>query len=261
MSDAPDTNDSRTIAAVDKCCAILDSTHELQGATLTEISEHVGLTPGTVHPHLATLLENQLVTKTDGVYAPSFKFLRVGERRRRENVFFRHATNKIEELAQRINARVQIYVEEFGMGVCIAQTGSHGSIQPPDRVGDQTHLHVIAAGKAMLAEMPDERVSEIVAQHGMPEYTSNTIVEESDLFDALEDISDRGYACNDEEYMSGLGAVGSAVTAKNGDVIGAISAAVPTNRMETSEFADSVPLDVASVANTIELDIQVEKSE
>ena len=77
-----DTGDSRRIAAVDKCCAILDATHELHGATLTEISEHLELTPGTVHPHLVTLVENQLVTKKNGVYAPSFKFLRIGEGRR-----------------------------------------------------------------------------------------------------------------------------------------------------------------------------------
>lgn len=255
-----DTGDSRRIAAVDKCCAILDATHELHGATLTEISEHLELTPGTVHPHLVTLVENQLVTKKNGVYAPSFKFLRIGEGRRRENVFFRHANGKMEELAHRINARVQIYVEEFGMSICLAQAGSQSSIQPPDEVGDQTHLHVIAAGKAMLAAMPDERVSEIVAQHGLPEYTSKTIVDESDLFEALADISEQGYAINDEEYMPGLGAVGSAVTAANGEVVGAISAAVPTNRMTNPEFIDSVPNDVASVANTIELDIQVEKS-
>lgn len=256
-----DTSNSRRIAAVDKCCAILNATHELQGATLTEISDHLGLTPGTVHPHLVTLFENQLVTKTNGVYAPSFKFLRIGERRRRDNVFFRHANGKMEELAHRINARVQIYVEEFGMGICLSQAGSQSSIQPPDVVGDQTHLHVIAAGKAMLAEMPTERVSELIEQQGLPEYTSNTIVDEAELFEALEEISDQGYAVNDEEYMLGLSAVGSAVTAENGDVIGAISAAVPTNRMATPEFTDSAANDVASVANTIELNIQVEKSE
>lgn len=255
-----DTGNSRRIAAVDKCCAILDSTHELNGATLTEISEQLGLTPGTIHPHLVTLVENQLVTKKDGVYTPSFKWLRIGERRRQENVFFRHANGKMEELADRIDARVQIYVEEFGMGICIAQTGSQSSIQPPDEVGDQTHLHVIGAGKAMLAAMSDDRVSEILDQHGLPEYTSKTIVDESDLFEALADISEQGYAVNDEEYMRGLGAIGAAVTAENGDVIGAISAAVPTNRMANPEFIESVSNDVASVANTIELDIQVEKS-
>lgn len=258
MSDDPDTGTSRRIAAVDKSCAVLDSIHELQGATLTEISEHLGLTPGTVHPHLVTLTENQLVTKRNGVYTPSFKFLRVGERRRRKNVLFRHADDKVGDLARRTNARIQVYVEEFGMAICIAQAGSQNSIQPPDKVGDQTHLHVIAAGKAMLSEMPDERVSEIVERRGLPEYTPNTIVDESELFETLGAVSDRGYAFNDEEYISGLGAVGSAVTAENGGVIGAISASVPTNRMSNPEFADTIPHDVASVANTIELDIHVE---
>jgi len=105
--------------------------------------------------------------------------LGVGERRRRKNVLLGHADDKVDDLARRTTARIQVYAEEFGMAVCIAQAGSQNSIRPPDRVGDRTHLHVIAAGKAMLAEMPDKRVSETVERRGLPEYTPNTIVDEA----------------------------------------------------------------------------------
>jgi DNA-binding IclR family transcriptional regulator len=258
MANHTDSSDSRTIAAVDKSCAILDGLHELRSATLTELADHLGLTPGTVHPHLVTLSENQLVTKKNGDYYPGFKCLRIGETRRRENILYRHAADKVEDFAEATDTRVQIYVEEFGMATCIDQGGSPSSILPLDKVGDQVHLHVIAAGKAMLAEFSNDRVKEIIEQHGLPAYTENTLVDEAALYEDLSDAAERGYAINDEEHMAGLSAVGAAITAENGDVIGALSVAFPAYKMSDDEFANKVPQDVVSATNTIGLEIRVE---
>lgn len=259
MAKHTDGSDSRTISAVDKSCAILDGLHELRSATLTEISEHLGLTPGTVHPHLVTLTENQLVAKRDNVFYPGFKCLRIGETRRRENILHRHGADKVEGLVESTNTRAQLYVEEFGMATCIDQEGSPQSIFPLDRVGDQVHLHVIAAGKAILAELPDNRVEAIVEQHGLPAYTESTIVDEAELYDELAEITEQGYAVNDEEHLEGLSAVGAAISAENGDVIGGLSVAFPANKMGDDEFTKTIPNDVVSAANTIEVEVRVDR--
>lgn len=258
MTTHTNSNDSRTIAAVEKSCAILDGLHELRSATLSELADHLGLTPGTVHPHLVTLTENQLVAKKDDVYYPGFKFLRVGETRRRENILYRHAADDVEDLAETMNIRAQMYVEEFGMATCIGHRGSPNSILPVDDVGDQVHLHVIAAGKAMLAEFSDDRIEAIVERHGLPADTENTIVDEAALYEELSAISEQGYAINDEEHMVGLSAVGATVTAENGDVIGALSVAFPANKMNDDEFTKRVRQAVVDAANSIELNISIE---
>jgi IclR family acetate operon transcriptional repressor len=258
MANHTNSNDSRTIAAVDKSCAILDGLHELRSATLSELADHLDLTPGTLHPHLVTLTENQFVAKKDGVYYPGFKFLRVGETRRRETPLYRHAADNMVNLAEATDTRAQIYVEEFGMATCVDHRGSPNSILPVDKVGDQVHLHVIAAGKAMLAEFSDDRVEAIVEQHGLPADTENTIVDEAALYEELSEVAERGYAINDEEHMAGLSAVGAAITVEGGDVIGALSVAFPANKMDDDEFTERVRNAVVSAANTIELEISIE---
>ncbi|MFC4248405.1 IclR family transcriptional regulator [Natribaculum luteum] len=258
MASHTNSSDSRTIAAVEKSCAILDGLHELRSATLSELADHLGLTPGTVHPHLITLTENQLVVKKDDVYYPGFKFLRVGETRRRENTLYRHAADDVENLAEATDTRAQIYVEEFGMATCVDHRGSSNSILPVDDVGDQVHLHVIAAGKAMLAEFSDDRVEAIVEQHGLPADTENTIVDEAALYEELSEVSEQGYAINDEEHMAGLSAVGAAITAEDGTVIGALSVAFPVNMMDDDEFMERVRHAVVGAANSIELKISIE---
>lgn len=261
MANHTNSSDSRTIAAVDKSCAILDGLHELRSATLSELADHLGLTPGTVHPHLVTLTENQLVVKKNDVYYPGFKFLRVGETRRRENTLYRHAADNVKDLAEATDTRAQIYVEEFGMATCIDHRGSPNSILPVDQVGDQVHLHVIAAGKAMLAEFSDDRVEAIVEQHGLPADTENTIVDKAALYEGLSKISEQGYAINDEEHMAGLSAVGAAITAEGGDTIGALSVAFPANKMDEDEFSKRVHHAVVGAANSIELKMSIEKKD
>ncbi|WP_178916346.1 IclR family transcriptional regulator [Natronomonas gomsonensis] len=253
--------DSRTIAAVDKSCAILDELQELRSATLSELADHLGLSPGSIHPHLVTLTENQFVAKKNGVYYPGFKFLRVGETRRRDDPLYRHAADSVGDLAEATGTRAQIYVEEFGMATCVDQRGSSNSILPVDKVGDHVHLHVIAAGKAMLAEFSDDRVEAIIESHGLPADTEHSIVDEAALYEELSEVSEQGYAINDEEHMTGLSAVGTAVTAENGDVMGALSVAFPSSNMGDDEFMRTIPHAVVSAANTIELEARIENKD
>jgi len=261
MTNNTGSGGSRTIDAVDTSCSILDGLHELRSATLTELADHLGMTPGTVHPHLVTLVENRLVAKQGRVYYPGFKLLRVGETRRRENTLYEHAADNVADLAEATDTRAQLYVEEFGMATCIDHRGSSNSILPLDRVGDQVPLHVIAAGKAMLAAFPDDRTEAIVERHGLPPDTENSIVDEAALYEELSTVAERGYAINDEEHLEGLSAVGAAITAESGDVIGALSVAFPANEMDDDDFVETIPHAVVSTANTVELEIRIQNRE
>lgn len=258
MADDPDLDGSRKIAAVNKSCRIVSALHELQGATLTQLAEHLELTPGTIHPHLVTLKDQEFIIRDKDYYYTSYKFLSIGESRKQKNVLYNHATNEIKELARETDSRVQIYIEEFGMAICIENIGSESSIYPPNQVGHQTHLHCLAAGKAILAELSREEVECIFQRRGLPEYTSNTITDEQVLYEELERISNQGYAINDEEYMEGLKAVGSPVTDEDGRLLGAISASVPSRRLDDSALEQSFSQKVSSLANMIELNIRVQ---
>lgn len=257
MADAPDK--PRTIDSVEKCCNIIDVVHEQHSATLTEIANELDLTPGTVHPYLVTLNRNELITREDNLYLPGLRFLTVGERRRRDNVLYRHSTESMQGLATKTDTLVQTYAREFGIAVCVAVTGGENSISPPDPVGHRTHLHCLAAGKAILAGLPDDHVKEILDHRGLPKRTDNTIVDRAELLEELEQVADQGYAFNNEEYIPGLQAVGTAITDGAGHALGAISASAPTKRMDESKFRNSVATEVMNVANTIELNIRVEE--
>lgn len=257
MQETPDSSESRTIASVEKSCRIIDSLYRLNGATLTELADEVELTPGTIHPHLITLIENEFVVKKGKEYHTSFRFLTIGEAARRNDVLYNHAKDELGTLANRNGLRVQLYTEEYGLAVCIAIDGGPQSINPTDQEGYRTPMHCIAAGKAMLAEFSTQRVEDIIEARGLTKLTRHTITDKEKLFEELEEIAEQGYAFNDEEYIEGLRAVGATVQGNDGAVLGAISVSAPTKEITLDEFRDTLAHDVESVANRIELNIRV----
>jgi len=99
------------------------------------------------------------------------------------------------------------------------------------RTGIQRHLHSTAAGKAILAEMPEQRVMDIISEHELPAETEHTITDPDSLVEELDEIREHGIAYNDEESVEGLRAVGVPVRGSNGIAIGALSVSGPSNRL------------------------------
>jgi len=68
--------------------------------------------------------------------------------------------------------------------------------------GKPLPIHCTGSGKAMLSFMHEDRMSAIIARHGLPAVTSNTITDRDRLMRELKEIRSRGYAVGNEEEAS-----------------------------------------------------------
>jgi DNA-binding IclR family transcriptional regulator len=107
-------------------------------------------------------------------------------------------------------------------------------------MGDWVYMHTTSAGKAMLAHYPQERVDEIIDQHGLESQTENTITTRDELYEVLERVRERGYAFNRAERRDGLQAIGAPVLAPDDRVLGGLSVTGPVRRMK-SEHESYLP--------------------
>lgn len=156
-------------------------------------------------------------------------------------------------IAHETGDRVSFITEENGWGIVLAtDIGEHG-IYADIHIGQQVPLHASAVGKAILAELSQTRVDEILDRHGLPQLTENTITERSTLFEELDEIQERGYAINHAERVDGLKAVAVAVTDLNDTVLGGFSVSGPIRRMSTERIHDEVSETVLSMAEEFEL--------
>lgn len=111
--------------------------------------------------------------------------------------------------------------------------------------------------EAILGFLPENRVHEILDQHGLPERTAKTITDRTTLFDELETIRERSYAYNDEEEVEGLRAVGAPVIDRDETVLGSLSVAGPTSQLKGAPFNEELPKQVQRAANVIEMKINM----
>lgn len=131
----------------------------------------------------------------------------------------------LHSLAKQTGETVHLMIPDQGQGVYIAKVESKRSIKMVSRVGRRSHLHCTALGKALLAHMPEEAVDEIIAQHGLPRFTSKTLTNSMSLKGELLQVRQRGYAIDDEEEEIGVRCIGAAVFDHQGVAAAAVSVA------------------------------------
>lgn len=218
----------------------------------TEITERLDIPKSTAHDYLSSLHGLEYVVKSDGKYDLGLRFLDHGFAARERQPIARVGAETIEQLAATTGEATWLVTEEHGKAVYLDSAQGDQAVQTHARVGTRSHLHYLASGKAMLAHMPRERVTEIVDEHGLERRTDETIESVDRLFDELETVRERGYAVNDNEAVDGVRAVGTAVVVE-GEVRGAISVSGPANRMTDQRLEDGVAEQVLGAANELEL--------
>jgi DNA-binding IclR family transcriptional regulator len=250
----------RPVKTVETAVEILELVKEQDGLTLQELTGQLDMAKSTVHRHLKTLENLNFVVAEDGEYRIGLRTLDFGMHARDRQSLFHEGKDRVEELADETGEKVWLITHERGRSIHLfSATGAH-SVRTPAREGRLGYLHQLAAGKAMLAAFPEERVREIVDEYGLPAETEKTITETDELFAELEDIRERGVAFNRGESIPKLNAVGAPITDSDGAAIGAISISGPSNRVKGSFLTEELPERLLGVTNEIEINLSYAES-
>ncbi|ANT63650.1 hypothetical protein AYJ57_24555 (plasmid) [Salipiger sp. CCB-MM3] len=87
--------------------------------------------------------------------------------------------------------------------------------------------HASALGKAILAWLPEARIAEVVAKHGLTAFNGRSIGSLGELGESLRQIRRHGFAVEDGEYIDGISAVAVAIRDAQGGVAAAVGCLLP----------------------------------
>ncbi|KZN26235.1 IclR family transcriptional regulator [Haladaptatus sp. R4] len=250
---ARDGNGSKTIKSVGNAFRVLDALDEHERMGVTALADEVGLSKGTVHHYLATLLEHDFVERADGEYQLGLRPLTYGGAVRERETVFQIGKESVDRLAKTTGETARLVVERHGYGITLYQSTRHDRADINTHLGTQEDLHSTAAGKAMLAAMDGTRIDEVLDWGALHRYTDGTIVEESSLRAELDDIRSRGIAFDDEEQFEGVRCVATALVTETDELLGAISVSGPVERIDDDTFRREIPQEIRNVAGVIEV--------
>jgi len=234
---------------------MIESIHESDGATLIEIVDRFEKPKSTIHDHLTTLVELGYLTKEGRTYRVSLRFLNLGGKARSRTQLYQAAESEVRQLANETGEHANLMVEHDGLGIFLLKQKGPESVQLDTYDGKEVHLHTTAMGKAILAEMSDEKRRQILDRRGLPGVTENTITDRETLQEEIKTIRERGYAIDDEERGEAIRCVAAPIVTETG-VAGAVSISAPSSRMAGERFEEEIPSAVCNAANIIKINIQ-----
>lgn len=257
-------NEADRVRTTEQSLRIIEEIQSHNGATLAELVQIFDLAKSTVHRHLTTLRHHGYVVKEGDQYHIGLKFYNRGEYARTRKKSYQLAAETVQDLADKTDEEVDFLVENDGQAITVYESYHPGNnyqedvlhpVETARHAGTYYHMHCIAGGKALLAELSNEEVEDLIDQWGLPERTENTFTSKSALFENLELIRERGFSLSDEEYADGLRAVGRRVLQPDGRVLGSIAVSVPTYRMTGETFTDRYPTLLMEAVDELEDDI------
>lgn len=249
------SNPTSAVKSIGTTIRIVEGLSRLDGAGVTELANALDIAKSTVFDHLETLEANEFVVKSDGEYRVGLRFLDIGGLARSRMALYDIARPEVNELAARTGELANLVVEEHGKVVYLVTEQGENAVNIDTYVGKREYLHSTAVGKAILAQLPRDRVDQILDETGMVAETPHTITDRDELFDQLQTVQSRGVAFDLEENSKGLRCVASPVVGPDGDVLGAVSVSGPTTRLQGDWFEERLPELVKQTSNVIEINV------
>lgn len=242
------------VKTAERAFELVELLKNADGATLTEATEALGLPKSSVHNYLKTLEHQGYIVENDGTYEVGLRFLDLGAYARTRVPLYPIAEPGLETVAEETGELTNLLVEQDGRGTFVYRKKGENAVKIDSYNGQQIHLNTTAAGKAILANLPEGRVEQILDRHGLPAKTENTITDRDELYAELEEIRAAGFSYDREERSSGLKCVATPIL-HEGNVAGAISITGPTSRMSETRIEETVKQQLRNAKNIIELNL------
>lgn len=244
MPTKPAQNDASSpggVRSLHRALDLLETLSQVEGnLTLMELTEVSGLPTPTVHRLAQTLVQRGYMRQLPNrSYALGFRLVPLGAA---ANVFARSNPEGIlTDLVVELGETANVAVLSGDQAEYAAQVPSRFGMRTIIEVGRRVELHCTGVGKALLAQLDEEAVTQIVRRSGMHPFTDYTIQTEVALAAGLTQIRAQGYALEDQEHEIGVRCVAVPVDAGPQSWM-AVSISGPVARLSDDAVNRAVPL-------------------
>ncbi|MFF3003617.1 IclR family transcriptional regulator [Kitasatospora sp. NPDC057940] len=203
-----------------------------RGVPLAQLAEALDLNKSTVLRLAGPLLDEHLLDRDreTGWFRLGHGSLRLGQAYLSTLDLRSVAAEHLRRLQREAGETVHLTVWQAPGIVYLDKVEDETNVRMASRVGSRAPAYCTATGKAILAWLPDEAVTEVVAA-GLRPVTAWTISDETRLRADLARIRARGYSIDDRENEPEVRCVAAPIFDHAGEVTAALSVSGLTSRM------------------------------
>ena len=226
------------VGAVEKAIKILDYLATHPNSSFSEIFTALDLSKSTTYQTLSTLEMYHYVTRQeDRSYCLDIGLLPLLQGIPKRNDLIECARAPVTEFAEETGYSVHLCIlTEYRYAMCVFKiSGVNFSIRTI-AVGRRLSLHSSAAGKALMAWLPETEREQYLDTIEYTAFTDNTITDPVDYREELRRTKERGYSIDNGEGFSGVLGLGVPVFARSGELLGAISMGTVGAELDEREY-------------------------
>ncbi len=245
------------VQVLDRALAALEILANRDGeCSLVDLCTEMKLHKSTVHRLAMVLEQHRLVDKNPdtGRYRLGLRLFEFGSKAIATLDLRGRARPYLDRLQRQFGETVFFCILDDGQVFYMEKVESQQSVRTACTVGSRAPAYCTAVGKAMLAELAEPEVGEVIRRWGLKAVTANTITKATALRAELRAVRSRGYAIDDEEKEVGLRCVSAAVRGHSGKLFAAMSVSGPAFRM-TKERIPEVGQAVMRAANELSAEL------
>jgi len=237
--------------SVDKIHRILEALreHYKTGLTNKEISRTVGIPPSTSYRILAALRKHDYVRqdKKDARYFLGFTHLRLAEAVVEGMDLSGICLPYLEELHQQ-SEETTFFALYNGQHCVTMETCGQVDTRVAVGRGEVLPMHAAAAGKAVLAFLPEKEQARVLQFLKLEAFTQHTLRSLEALRGELAEIRKYGVATNQQEFHNGLNALAAPIFGSEGRPVGAIALGGTSIDLDPPQLEEYAPLFVEAAS-------------
>lgn len=229
MSDTPRKAVAGPVKSADRVLAILDLLAERSPISFAEVCSALGLPRSSAHGVLQTMGARGYVTRVGGSYVLGSRVWEVAQTWGAPDLRLTVRPlmlDLVRETEETVQAAQLDGVDAFYFEVC----ESLHPVKLSSRAGARLPAHASGIGKVLLAHLDPEEARRRLSSGSLTALTPNTRTDVGQLMTELERTRRRGYGIDDEEFAIGLHCIAMPIRGPSGDVVAAMSVAMPEPR-------------------------------
>ncbi len=220
---------------------------------IADIADELGMSRSTTHRYVITLVAlGYLEQGASRKYRLGLRVTDLGMSAMNATGLHEHAHPYLEELRQRTSYSASVSVLDGSEALLLDRVRSYRRGQGAGSMrlqrGSRLPGHASAAGKLLLAHLPDAELRSVLASMTLTRMGPNSITSKKALRKVLAQIPQQGFAVNDEELAEGTVALSAPVREEGGHVVAAITVSAQHSMITASEMVEGVLPNVLAAA-------------
>jgi DNA-binding IclR family transcriptional regulator len=234
----------KRVPAIDKCFAILEllaQSKEPMG--ISDISGKLALNKSTVFHIVRTLIDLKILeNQPDRKFVFGTRFYILGNMAGKRSKLIQTAHPHLETINEKTKLSAFLGLRSDRQAILIDKVDSAYGIKLSSEIGMQMPILAGAGIKAMLSQLSDEEIDEILARTELKRYTPYSIIDKALYKEEIFEVRKQGIAYDREEYIEGMIAFAIPINANSRDVQAAIWAVGLTRQVPNSSIPEVTEL-------------------